>query len=242
MSSPPNRLSDPLRHPVDPNSSKGTVSAVIHRSVCRSRAELTQGRHNHYAVSPISTICRRQTGDESKSSKPGALKVRRQQNAGISGQGRRQESTGSRPRWNIYRKPAEGRCGLSSCRPRLDDAQPGQAWNGSSAPPSAARCPVQAGPARSAPTGRLGVEADLTNRLKLDNILPGLGSNCRARPAGPVFNVVQEAAIDTRFGRYRRRRRRAIDQGDRFDGSTERRPPHANFPTYSPSEGRQEHR
>ena len=82
------RLSDLSGTLIDPNSSKGTVSAVDQpRPAGQGRTD--QGRHHLCRVGRPQRICRRQAGDESEAGSQRAQD--RRQQCRLSGQGRRQD-------------------------------------------------------------------------------------------------------------------------------------------------------
>ncbi len=219
------RLSDLSGTLVDPNSSKGTVSAVITLGL-PVKGELTKADTN-YAVSADLNGFAADRLVMNQKLEASALKVVAN-NAGYQVKG--DVKINGQPASLDYRKSAEGDADIK-LQATLDDA-------------SRAKLGMDLGPAVSGAlpvklTGkigsdsRLGVEADLT-ALKLDNILPGWvklpGKTSRA-----VFNVVQKPQ-STRFedivvdgGGLSIKGSLEVDQnGDLLN---------ANFPTYAPSEG-----
>jgi hypothetical protein len=219
------RLSDLSGTLIDPNSSKGTISAAITLNL-PVKGELTKA-DTTYAVSADLNGFAADRLVMNQKLEANALKVVAN-NAGYQVKG--DVKINGQPASLDYRKPAEGDADIK-LQATLDDA-------------SRAKLGLDLGPAVSGAlpvklTGkigsdsRLGVEADLT-ALKLDNILPGWvklpGKSSRA-----VFNVVQKPQ-STRFediviegGGVSIKGSLEVDQnGDLVN---------ANFPTYSPSEG-----
>ena len=219
------RLSDLSGTLIDPNSSKGTLSAVINLGL-PVKGELTKA-DTTYAVSADLNGFAADKLVMNQKLEANALKIVAN-NAGYQVKG--DVKINGQPASLDYRKPAEGDADIK-LQATLDDA-------------SRAKLGLDLGPAVSGAlpvklTGkigsdsRLGVEADLT-ALKLDNILPGWvklpGKSSRA-----VFNVVQKPQ-STRFedividgGGVSIKGALEVDQnGDLVN---------ANFPTYSPSEG-----
>ena len=127
------RLSDLSGTLIDPNSSKGTVSAVITLGL-PVKGELTKADTTYAVYGRPQRICRRQAGDESEARSQHA-EDRRQQCRAIRSRAT-SRSTDSRPRWTIASRPRAMR--ISSCRRRsMTPAAPGS--DSISAPPSAAR-------------------------------------------------------------------------------------------------------
>jgi hypothetical protein len=222
------RLSDFSGTLVDPNSSKGTVSAVVTLGL-PVKGSLTKA-DTIYAVSADLNGFAADRLVMNQKLEANALKVTAN-NAGYQVKG--DVKINGQAASLDYRKPSEGDADIKLLA-TLDDA-------------SRARLGFDLGPAVSgavpikligkigAPDrdSRMGIEADLTS-LKLDNILPGWvklpGKSSRA-----VFNVVQKQQ-STRLedivvdgGGVSIKGSVEIDQnGDLVS---------ANFPTYSPSEG-----
>jgi hypothetical protein len=219
------RLSDLSGTLIDPNSSKGTVSAVITLGL-PVKGELTKADTTYAVTADLNGFAADKLVMNQKL-EASALKIVAN-NAGYQVKG--DVKINGQPASLDYRKPAEGDADIK-LQATLDDS-------------SRARLGLDLGPAVSGAlpvklTGkigsdsRLGVEADLT-ALKLDNILPGWvktpGKSSRA-----VFNVVQKPQ-STRFedivvdgGGVSIKGSLEVDQnGDLLN---------ANFPTYSPSEG-----
>ncbi len=219
------RLSDLSGTLIDPNSSKGTVSAAITLNL-PVKGELTKA-DTVYAVSADLNGFAADKLVMNQKLEASALKIVAN-NAGYQVKG--DVKINGQPASLDYRKPAEGDADIK-VQATLDDA-------------SRAKLGLDLGPAVSGALpvklsgkigsdSRLGVEADLT-ALKLDNILPGWvklpGKSSRA-----VFNVVQKPQ-STRFedivvegGGMSIKGSLEVDQnGDLLN---------ANFPNYSPSEG-----
>ncbi len=222
------RLSEFSGTLVDPNSSKGTVSAVVTLGMPIKR-ELTKADTTYTITADLGGFA----ADKlvmSQKLEANALKV----NANNSGyQVKGEVKINGQAASMDYRKPVEGDADIK-LQATLDDA-------------SRARLGLDLGPAVSGAIpiklvgkiggpdrdSRLGIDADLTS-LKLDNILPGWvklpGKSSRA-----VFNVVQKQQ-STRLedividgGGVSIKGSLEVDQnGDLIN---------ANFPTYSPSEG-----
>jgi hypothetical protein len=221
-----NRLSEFSGTLVDPNSSKGTVSAVVTLGLPVKRA-LTKADTTYVISADLGGFAADKLVMNQKL-EANALKVIAN-NAGYQVKG--EVKINGQVATLDYRKPAEGDADIRLLA-TLDDA-------------SRARLGLDLGPAVSGlipikligriggPDSRLGIDADLT-ALKLDNILPGwvklAGKSSRA-----VFNVVQKPQ-STRFEDI------VIDGGGvSIKGSIEVDQNgeliNANFPTYAPSEG-----
>jgi hypothetical protein len=219
------RLSEFSGTLIDPNSSKGTVSAIITLGLPIKR-ELTKADTTYSVTADLGGFAADKLVMNQKL-EASTLKIVAN-NAGYQVKG--DVKINGQPASLDYRKPAEGDADVKLLA-TLDDA-------------SRARLGLDLGPAVSGAlplklTGkigaesRLGIEADLTS-LKLDNILPGWvklpGKTSRA-----VFNVVQKPQ-STRFedividgGGVSIKGSLEVDQnGDLIN---------AIFPTYAPSEG-----
>jgi hypothetical protein len=222
------RLSEFSGSLVDPNASKGTVSAVVTLGMPIKR-ELTKADTTYAITADLGGFAADRLVMNQKL-EANALKIVAN-NAGYQVKG--DVRINGQPASLDYRKPAEGDADIK-IQATLDDA-------------SRVRLGLDLGPAVSgaipiklagkigAPDrdSRMGIEADLT-ALKLDNILPGWvklpGKSSRA-----VFNVVPKAQ-STRFedividgGGISIKGSLEVDQnGDLMN---------ANFPIYSPSEG-----
>jgi hypothetical protein len=219
------RLSDLSGTLVDPNSSKGTVSAVITLGL-PVKGELTKA-DTTYAVSADLNGFAADRLVMNQKLEANALKIVAN-NAGYQVKG--DVKINGQPASLDYRKPAEGDADIK-LQATLDDASRAKLGLDLGSAVSGA-LPVKL-TGKIGSDSRLGVEADLT-ALKLDNILPGWvklpGKSSRA-----VFNVVQKPQ-STRFedivvdgGGVSIKGSLEVDQnGDLVN---------ANFPTYSPSEG-----
>ncbi len=222
------RLSEFSGTLVDPNSSKGTVSAVVTLGLPIKR-ELTKADTTYAITADLGGFAADRLVMNQKL-EANALKVIAN-NSGYQVKG--EVKINGQAASMDYRKPMEGDADIK-LQATLDDA-------------SRARLGLDLGPAISGPIpiklvgkiggpdrdSRLGIDADLTS-LKLDNILPGWvklpGKSSRA-----VFNVVQKQQ-STRLedividgGGVSIKGSLEVDQnGDLIN---------ANFPTYSPSEG-----
>ncbi len=222
------RLSEFSGTLIDPNSSKGTVSAVVTLGLPIKR-ELTKADTTYAITADLGGFAADKLVMNQKL-EANALKVVAN-NAGYQVKG--EVKINGQAASLDYRKPAEGDADIKLLA-TLDDA-------------SRARLGLDLGPAVSGAIpikligriggpdreSRLGIDADLTS-LKLDNILPGWvklpGKSSRA-----VFNVVQKPQ-STRLedividgGGASIKGSIEVDQnGDLMS---------ANFPTYSPSEG-----
>src|SRR6266478_954521 len=222
------RLSEFSGTLVDPNSSKGTVSAVVTLGLPIKRA-LTKADTTYAITADLGGFAADRLVMNQKL-EASALKVIAN-NSGYQVKG--EVKINGQAASMDYRKPMEGDADIK-LQATLDDA-------------SRARLGLDLGPAVSGAIpiklvgkiggpdrdSRLGIDADLTS-LKLDNILPGWvklpGKSSRA-----VFNVVQKQQ-STRLedividgGGVSIKGSLEVDQnGDLMN---------ANFPTYSPSEG-----
>jgi Protein of unknown function len=219
------RLSDLSGTLIDPNSSKGTVSAVVALGL-PVKGELTKADTTYTVTADLSGFAADKLVMNQKL-EANALKVVAN-NAGYQVKG--DVKINGQPTSLDYRKPAEGDADIK-LQATLDDA--GRARLGMDLGSAVSGAlPVKL-TGKIGSDSRLGVEADLT-ALKLDNILPGWvklpGKSSRA-----VFNVVQKPQ-STRFedividgGGVSIKGSLEVDQnGDLLN---------ANFPTYSPSEG-----
>ncbi|HEX3115605.1 MAG TPA: DUF3971 domain-containing protein [Bradyrhizobium sp.] len=220
------RLSEFSGTLIDPNSSKGTVSAVVTLGLPIKRA-LTKADTTYSITADLGGFAADKLVMNQKL-EASTLKVIAN-NGGYQVKG--DVKINGQPAALDYRKPADGDADIK-LQATLDDT-------------SRARLGLDLGPAVSGAlpiklTGkvggadsRMGIEADLT-ALKLDNILPGWvklpGKSSRA-----VFSVVQKPQ-STRFEDI------VIDGGGvSIKGSLEidqnRDLLNANFPTYAPTEG-----
>jgi hypothetical protein len=222
------RLSDFSGTLVDPNSSKGTVSALVTLSLPIKR-ELTKAETTYAISADLGGFAADRLVMNQKLEASTLKVIANNQGYQVRGDVR----INGQPASLDYRKPNEGDADIK-LQATLDDA-------------SRARLGFDLGPAVSGAIpikligkiggadrdSRVGIDADLT-ALKLDNILPGWvkvpGKSSRA-----VFNVVQKPQ-STRLedivvdgGGVLIKGSLEIDQnGDLIN---------ANFPTYSPSEG-----
>src|SRR6267154_1985900 len=222
------RLSEFSGTLIDPNSSKGTVSAVVTLGLPIKR-ELTKADTTYAITADLGGFAADRLVMNQKLEADKLKVVANNQGYQVKGDVKINGQTAALD----YRKPNDGDADIK-LQATLDDT-------------SRARLGFDLGPAVSgaipikligkigAPDrdSRMGIEADLTS-LKLDNILPGWvklpGKSSRA-----VFNVVQKPQ-STRFedivvdgGGLSIKGSLEVDQnGDLLN---------ANFPTYSPSEG-----
>ena len=220
------RLSEFSGTLIDPNSSKGTVSAIVTLGLPIKR-ELTKADTTYTVTADLGGFAVDKLVMNQKL-EANTLKVVAN-NGGYQVKG--DVKINGQPAQLDYRKPAEGDADVK-LQATLDDASRarlgldlGSAVSGS--------LPVKLTGKIGASDSRMGIEADLT-ALKLDNILPGWvklpGKSSRA-----VFNVVQKPQ-STRFedivvdgGGVSIKGSLEVDQnGDLLN---------ANFPVYSPSEG-----
>jgi len=220
------RLSEFSGTLIDPNSSKGTVSAVVTLGMPIKR-ELTKADTTYAITADITGLVADKLVMNQKLEASGLKVVAN--NAGYQVKG--DVKINGQPATLDYRKPADGDADIK-LQATLDDAS--RARLGLDLGPSVSgSLPVKLTGKIGGTDSRMGIEADLT-ALKLDNILPGWvklpGKSSRA-----VFNVVQKPQ-STRFEDI------VIDGGGvSIKGSLEvdqnRDLINANFPTYAPSEG-----
>jgi len=219
------RLSEFSGTLIDPNSSKGTVSAQVALGLPIKR-ELTKADTTYSITADLAGFAADRLVMNQKLEANALKVVANNQGYQVKGDVKINGQAASLD----YRKPSEGDADIK-LQATLDDA-------------SRARLGVDLGPAVSGAIpiklsgkigtdSRIGVEADLT-ALKLDNLLPGwvkvAGKSSRA-----AFNVVQKPQ-STRFedivvdgGGVSIKGSLEVDQnGDLMN---------SNFPTYSPSEG-----
>jgi Protein of unknown function len=219
------RLSDISGTFIDPNASKGTVSAVITLGM-PVKGELTKA-DTTYAVSADLSGFAADKLVMSKKLEASTLKVVAN-NAGYQVKG--DVKIDGQPATLDYRKPAEGEADIK-LQATLDDAS--RAKLGLDLGPSVSGAlPIKL-TGKVGADSRMGIEADLT-QLKLDNILPGW-VKLPGKASRAVFNVVQKPQ-STRFEDI------VIDGGGMsIKGSLEvdqnRDLINANFPVYSTSEG-----
>ncbi|MBR0800899.1 hypothetical protein JQ615_36610 [Bradyrhizobium jicamae] len=222
------RLSDLSGPPIDPNASKGNVTATINLAM-PVKGELTKADTTYSVAADISGVAVDKLVMNQKL-EANALKVVAS-NAGYQVKG--DVKINGQAASLDYRKPAEGDADVK-LQATLDDA-------------SRARLGLDLGPAVSGAmpiklTGKLGsgdngtklgIEADLT-QLKLDNILPGW-VKASGKTGKATFNVVPKPQ-STRFediviegGGVSIKGALEVDQNGELLN--------ANFPTYAPSEG-----
>ena len=210
---------------VDPNSSKGTVSALITLGLPIQRM-LTKADTSYTVTADLSGFASDHLVMNQKLEANALKVVANNQGYQVKGD----VKINGQSAVLDYRKPSEGDADIK-LQATLDDA-------------SRTRLGLDLGPALTGAlpvkvTGkigtenRLGVEADLT-ALKLDNILPGW-TKLPGKSSRAVFNVVQKPQ-STRFEDI------VIDGGGvSIKGSLEVDQNHdvvnVNFPVYSPSEG-----
>jgi hypothetical protein len=219
------RLSEFAGTLIDPNTSKGTVSALITLGLPIKR-EITQADTTYAITADLSGFAADKLMMNQKLEANTLKVVANNQGYQVKGD----VKINGQPATLDYRKPSEGDADIK-LQATLDDA-------------SRARLGFDLGPAVSGSipvklTGkiggdtRLGVDADLT-ALKLDNILPGW-VKLPGKSTHATFNVVQKPQ-STRLEDI------VIDGGGvSIKGSLEvdqnGELMNANFPTYSPSEG-----
>jgi len=220
------RLSDLSGPLIDPNTSKGTLSAMITLAM-PVKGVLTKADTTYSATADLSGFAADKLVMNQKL-EADKLKVIAN-NAGYQIKG--DVRINGQPATLDYRKPSDGDADIKLLA-TLDDAS--RARLGLDLGPGVTgQLPIKLTGKMGGTDSRLGIEADLTN-LKLDNILPGwiklAGKSSRA-----VFNVVQKPQ-STRFEDI------VIDGGGvSIKGSLEVDQNHdllnANFPVYSPSDG-----
>ena len=220
------RLSEFSGTLIDPNSSKGTVSALVTLGLPIKR-ELTKADTTYAITADLGGFAADKLVMNQKLEANTLKVVANNQGYQVKGD----VKINGQPAQLDYRKPSEGDADIK-LQATLDDA-------------SRARLGLDLGPAVSGAipikvTGkigtdsRVGIDADLT-ALKLDNILPGW-VKVPGKSTHATFNVVQKPQ-STRFedivieggGGVSIKGSLEVDQnGDLIN---------ANFPTYSPSEG-----
>jgi hypothetical protein len=222
------RLSDVMATPIDPNTSKGTFSAVLNLGM-PVKGELTKENTSYAVTADLNGFSADKLVMSQKLEANSLKIVANNQGYQVKGDVKINGQTATLD----YRKPAEGDADVRLAA-TLDDA-------------SRARLGIDLGPAVSGSIpiklvgkissdhdSKMGIEADLT-QLKLDNILPGW-TKVPGRSGKATFNVVPKAQ-STRFEDI------VIDGGPgvSIKGSLEVDQNgdllNANFPTYSPSEG-----
>jgi hypothetical protein len=219
------RLSEFSGTLIDPNSSKGTVSAMVTLGLPIQR-ELTKADTTYTVTADVNGFAADRLVMNQKL-EANALKVVAN-NAGYQVKG--DVKINGQPASLDYRKPAEGDVDIK-LQATLDDASRARlGWD--LGPGISGALPVKV-TGKIGADSRMGVDADLT-ALKLDNILPGW-VKVPGKSGHAVFNVVQKPQ-STRFEDI------VIDGGGAsIKGSIELDQNgdlmNANFPTYSPSEG-----
>ena len=221
------RLSGVMATPIDPNTSKGTVSAIINLGMPVT-GELTKENTTYAVAADLNGFAADKLVMNQKLEANTLKIVANNQGYQIKGDVKINGQAASLD----YRKPADGDADVRLSA-TLDDA-------------SRARLGLDLGPAVSGSVpikvvgkissdhdSKMGIEADLT-QLKLDNILPGW-SKVPGKSGKATFNVVPKAQ-STRFediviegpGVSIKGSLEVDQNGDLMN---------ANFPTYSPSEG-----
>jgi hypothetical protein len=220
------RLSEFSGTLIDPNSSKGTVSAVVTLGLPIKR-ELTKADTTYAITADLGGFAADKLVMNQKL-EANALKVVAN-NAGYQVKG--DVKINGQPASLDYRKPAEGDAEIK-LQATLDDTS--RARLGLDLGPAiSGALPVKVSGKVGGGDSRIGIDADLTS-LKLDNILPGWVKS-PGKAGRAAFNVVQKAQ-STRLEDI------VIDGGGTLiKGSIEIDQNgdlmNANFPTYSPSEG-----
>ena len=220
------RLSDLSATPVDPNTSKGTFSAIINMGM-PVKGELTKENTTYNVTADLNGFAADKLVMSQKLEANSLKVVANNQGYQVKGDVKINGQAAALD----YRKPAEGDADIR-LQATLDDAS--RARLGLDLGPQVSGAiPIKlVGKISSDHDSKMGIEADLT-QLKLDNILPGWvklpGKSSRA-----TFNVVPKTQ-STRFedvviegGGVSIKGSLEVDQnGDLLN---------ANFPTYSPSE------
>jgi uncharacterized protein DUF3971 len=222
------RLSDVSATPIDPTTSKGTLSAIINLSM-PVKGELTKENTTYSVTADLNGFAADKLVMSQKLEANSLKLVANNQGYQVKGE----VKIGGQTATLDYRKPAEGDADVRLAA-TLDDA--GRARLGLDLGPAmSGTIPIKlVGKISSDHDSKMGIEADLT-QLKLDNILPGW-SKLPGRSGKATFNVVPKAQ-STRFEDI------VIDGGPgvSIKGSLEVDQNgdllNANFPTYSPSEG-----
>jgi hypothetical protein len=222
------RLSDLTSFPIDPNTSKGSFSALINLGI-PVKGELTKA-DTMYAVTADLNGFAADKLVMSQKLEASALKIIAN-NQGYQVKG--DVKINGQPATLDYRKPADGDADVK-LQATLDDASRARLGLDLGSAVSGA-IPIKligkiGGPDRDS---KMGIEADLT-ALKLDNILPGWVKTS-GKSGKATFNVIPKAQsirfedIVIESGGASIKGSLEVDQnGDLMN---------ANFPTYSPSEG-----
>ena len=222
------RLSDVSATPVDPNTSKGTFSAIINLGM-PVKGELTKENTTYSVTADLNGFAADKLVMSQKLEANNLKLVANNQGYQVKGD----VKIGGQSATLDYRKPADGDADVRLAA-TLDDA--GRARLGLDLGPAmSGSIPIKlTGKISSERDSKVGIEADLT-QLKLDNILPGW-SKVPGRSGKATFNVVPKAQ-STRFedivieggpGVSIKGTLEVDQNGDLLN---------ANFPTYSPSEG-----
>jgi hypothetical protein len=222
------RLSDVMATPIDPNTSKGTFSAIINLGI-PVVGGLTKENTSYTVTADLNGFAADKLVMNQKLEANALKIVANNQGYQVKGDVKISGQAASLD----YRKPAEGDADVKLSA-TLDDA--GRARLGLDLGPAiSGSIPIKLiGKISSDHDSKMGIEADLT-QLKLDNILPGW-SKVPGRSGKATFNVVPKAQ-STRFedivieggpGVSIRGALEVDQNGDLLN---------ANFPTYAPSEG-----
>ncbi len=219
------RLSDVVATPIDPNTSKGTFSAVINLGM-PVKGELTKENMTYAVTADLNGFAADKLVMNQKLEANTLKVVANNQGYQVKGDVKINGQSATLD----YRKPSEGDADVK-LQATLDDA--GRARLGLDLGPAVSGAVPIKLTGKIGTDSRLGIDADLT-ALKLDNILPGW-VKLPGKSTHAVFNVVQKPQ-STRFEDI------VIDGGGvSIKGSLEvdqnGELMNANFPTYSPSEG-----
>jgi hypothetical protein len=222
------RLSDVMATPIDPNTSKGSFSALINLGM-PVKGELTKENTTYAVTADLNGFAADKLVMSQKLEANSLKIVANNQGYQVKGDVKINGQAASLD----YRKPADGDADVRMAA-TLDDA--GRAKLGLDLGPAmSGSIPIKlVGKISSDHDSKMGIEADLT-QLKLDNILPGW-TKVPGKSGKATFNVVPKAQ-STRFEDV------VIDGGPgvSIKGSLEVDQNgdlvNANFPTYSPSEG-----
>jgi hypothetical protein len=219
------RLSDVVATPIDPNTSKGTFSAVINLGM-PVKGELTKENMTYAVTADLNGFAADKLVMNQKLEANTLKVIANNQGYQVKGDVKINGQSATLD----YRKPSEGDADVK-LQATLDDA--GRARLGLDLGPAVSGAVPIKLTGKIGTDSRLGIDADLT-ALKLDNILPGW-VKLPGKSTHAVFNVVQKPQ-STRFEDI------VIDGGGvSIKGSLEvdqnGELMNANFPTYSPSEG-----
>jgi hypothetical protein len=220
------RLSDVSATPIDPNTSKGTFSAVFNMGM-PVVGELTKENTTYSVTADLNGFSADKLVMSQKLEANTLKVVANNQGYQVKGDVKISGQSASLD----YRKPAEGDADVK-LQATLDDA--GRARLGLDLGPAVSGAiPIKLTGKMGDRDTKMGIEADLT-QLKLDNILPGW-VKVPGKSGKATFNVVPKAQ-STRFEDI------VVEgNGVSIKGSLEVDQNgellNANFPTYSPSEG-----